>query len=80
MAQVTPDQMDPKYDIYVDRAEAVRRSENLRDIGLYAFVGVYVLNLVDAALGFPLGEKNVSVSAAAAHPGEARLAVSITGR
>ncbi len=63
-----------------DRADSLRRAENVRDAGLYALLGVYVLNVVDAALGFPLDGKGVSMRAAAPIDGEARLAICIARR
>lgn len=80
LAAVTPEELARTFAIYEDQADAVQRAEDLRDIGFYAFVGVYVVNLVDAALGFPLEEQNVRVSAEAPDPGEARLTFSIMGR
>lgn len=77
LAAVTLEDINRTYAEYQDKADHVHSAENLRDIGLYAFIGVYVANVIDAALGFPLGEGAVKVSAESPTPDQARLVFAV---
>lgn len=75
-AAVAHEEIDRTFAVLQDRADAVSRSEKLRDIGLYSFIGVYALNLVDAALGFPLDGAGGTMTADGTDGEQLRLGVS----
>lgn len=79
LAAVSGAEINRTYAIYQEKTDAVRRSENLRDFGFYALIGVYVFNVVDAALGFPLTKANMQVRAGNLSTGQIRLALSFGG-
>lgn len=60
--------------------DSVQKAEKLRDLGLYTFIGVYLYNLVDAALGFPLEESQLQMNAGSTRDGQVRLAFTLGAR
>ena len=74
---VSQDDIDLAYAQMEEEWDSVENAEKILEIGTYAFIGVYVLNLVDAALGFPLEESQVGVSAGSTGDGQARLAFTL---
>jgi tetratricopeptide (TPR) repeat protein len=80
LSVVTQPEIDAAYARMEDAWDSVRDAEKLRDIGIYALIGVYVYSVIDAATGFPLQESRIQVSAGATREGQARIAVTLGAR
>jgi hypothetical protein len=80
LSAVSQAEIDAAYARMEDAWGSVHDAEKLRDIGIYAFVGVYLYNLVDAAVGFPLRDSRLQLSAGATPDGEARLTFCLGAR
>ena len=74
---MTQDEMDRLFAIMEDKWSEADDKKKLRDYGWYAAGGIWALNVIDAALGWPAAEAGVTVGAAPVETGGPGVAVTV---
>lgn len=69
--------IDAAYAVMQDKWDEASSQTKQRDLGLYALGGVWLLNVIDAALGWPLAESGVTLNAVPLDVGMTGVAVSV---
>jgi len=76
LSAITQTQMDEAYAVMEDKWQEAEDKKKLRDIGWMALAGVWTLNVIDAALGWPAADAGVAVVPAMLNDGTPAVALS----
>ena len=69
--------MDRYYDDMASALSTADDKEKLRDIGIVAAASIWLVNVIDAALGWPAAEAGVSLQASTGETGRHAIALTV---